>query len=594
MKKEKLRSEVEEKYKWDLSQMYANEKEFEKEIEELKKEIPNIKKMEGHILDSSSNLLKTLDIFYELELKVEKIYVYAYCNFSVDIDDKEGQKLFSDAKNVYNDFSSSTAFLYPEILESNIETIDKMIEENINLKKYKIILKRLFRSQKHILPKDKEKLFSDLNDSISNFQTCSTYLMDQVMEFENIHDEEENEVELTSTNYYTYITSVNREVRKEAYEKYHKVYKNFNSALASNYIGHIKYTELEAKQRNYKNVLEQDLDDMNLPKSVFDSLVEATRSHLDVYQKEYKLIKDVLKVDKLENYDISAPLLDEETEYSFEEAKKMIIEASKIYSEEYSEKVKNLFDNRKIDVYSNKNKKGGWYQNGSYLTHPVVFANYYSKYYDVSSLAHEIGHAVNEVYAVKNNPYHLYATPLFLAEVASLTNEFLLAKYLINKIDDKKQKLEILNTIIGVFSSNFFNGVKGAEFELQAHKLVEENKPITADNLNQIWKNLTQEYTGGIVEPNMYVWSKITHFFIDFYYYKYATGAAIAMYLSDKILNGENKEKYIDFLKLGNSLDVVDALKVAGVDITDKKVYEEAIMGYDKLLDEYMKIYNSL
>lgn len=293
---------------------------------------------------------------------------------------------------------------------------------------------------------------------------------------------------------------------------------------------------------------------------------------------------------------MSVSLLKEEKEYSFEEAKEMILEMSSIYGEEYQSIIKQIFDKRWIDLYSNQYKKEGWYKNGSYLTHPVVFANYHSKYIDVSSLAHELGHAAHHIYAQKNNPYFLYEESLFIAEVASLTNEMVLAKSRLNKITDKNEKLEILDTMISTFSSNFFDGAKGSEFEKEAHQLVEEEKPITPDILNQLWEDISKKYTGGIIEhPNRYVWTKIPHFFIDFYYYKYATGAACAMYLSDKILYGteEDKENYLAFLKTGGSLDPIDALKIAGVDMTKKEVYEKAIESYDQLLEEYMKIYHS-
>lgn len=593
----KKRNEIDEKYKWDLSRMYENKEMWGNDYDKLKEEVSKFEKYEGHILDSAASLKETLDVYYELESKLEKVYVYASCSFSTDIGDKIGQELSSKAKDLFSYFTSKTAFMIPEILESPYEKIKEYEKEVKDLEKYDIILKRLFKEKKHALSKENEQLFSELYSSIANFEQSSSYIRDKIMKFGKIKDEEGKEVELTSTNYALFMKSKDRSVRKEAYEKTKNVYEEFNDSLACNYIGHIRYTELEAKMRNYKNVLEADLESINLPKSVFESLKEATHEYLNVYKKEFEMTKAILNVDVLEPYDLSAPHFDEETDYSFEEAKDIILDMTEIYGKEYQEFATSIFENRWVDVFSNQNKKNTWYQGGSYLTYPVIFANFFSKYVDVSALAHELGHAVHTIYSMKNNPYFLYEEPLFLSEVASLTNEMLLAKHLLKKITNKKQKLEILNTMISTFSSNYFDGVKGAEFEYKAHQLVEENRPINAEVLNQIWTDLSLYYTSNIVSnPNPYTWSKIPHFFTDFYYYKYATGAAIAMYLSDKILNGTelDKEKFINFLKLGNRLDPVDALKVAGVDITDKNVYKEAILSYEKLLDDYINIYNSL
>lgn len=596
MEKEKLRSEIENKYKWDLSSMYRDEVSWDKEYQELSKAISGIKEYEGHVLDSSKSLENTLNEYYDIEAKLEKLYVYASCKHSVDIGNIKNQQLLAKARKIYRDYSLLSSFIFPEILTCDYEKIKEWEHENNNLEKYHIILKRLFQSKKHSLKKEKEQLFTSFDDCVSNFDICSSYLRDKIMDFGYIVDENGKQVELTSTNYSQFMRNKNRDVRKNAYERMRATYEHFNEALAFNYIGHIKYTTLEARERKYNSVLDADLESLNISRKVFDSLLEATHKHLDIYQKEHNLIKKILKVEELKPYDLSAPLLEEQKDYPFEKARELILDMTNIYGAEYHEIASSIFENHWIDVLTNKDKSNGWYQSGSYLSNPVIFANYFSKYIDVSSLAHELGHAVNAVFSAQHNPYCVYDMSLFTAEVASLTNEMLLGKLLLQKLNNKEEKLEILNTMISVFSSNFFDGVKGAEFEYEAHKLVEENKAISPEILNNLWENLCHKYVqNSVTEINPYTWSRVPHFFSDFYYYKYATGVAAAMTLSDRILNGNEKERndYIEFLKLGDSLDPIDALKVAGIDMTSEEVYEEAILSYNKLLDMYLEVYNS-
>lgn len=597
MKQEKLRSEIDNKYKWDLTDLYLNDDEWKKDFEKLKKLYPNIKKYEGHILDSSQTLYETLNLTDEISQLIEKLYVYTNLKKDEDISVSVNQNMTLEVLNLYEKINNMTAFINPEILKSDYSLIEKYISELDELKKYEFNLKHLFKEKEHLLDKKDEELLSSFSSIIDNFSESSGYLRDSIMKFDNIHDKDGNEVELTVNNFPLYIKSSNRNVRKETNENYYKTVEQFNSALSTNYIGHLKYTVLYSKLRKYKDSLDSDLSSLNLDRKVFDNLLEVTNNNVGVYQKYIKLLKKVLKLDKVYSYDLSASLVnDDDANYTFEEAKDMILDCFKIYGSEYIEILTKAFEENWVDVFSNKNKTSGWYSCSIYSGHPHILANYNSKLEDVSALAHELGHAVNSYYSIKSNPYCLSDYSLFEAEVASLTNELVLGKYMLENTEDKNEKLEIINNMINLFIGNFFGGVRGAEFEYEVHSMLEKDKTLTPDILNQTWLNINKKMCGNLVEdPNMYGWSRIPHFYSDFYYFKYATGIAAASYISSKILTKDSKviENYLNFLKVGGSKYPIDSLKVAGIDMNDPNVIKEAIKNFDSLLDEFEKVYNS-
>lgn len=597
MNQVKKREEIDAVYKINFDQMYQNDSLFYEDVEKFEQSVYKFQEQyENKMLESASQLLLALNEYYAINALVEKIFVYAYTKITTDGEDLENKKLYAKAEEVLEKLNVYTAFVSPEILASTYEQIEEFYKEEPKLKTYDFNFKQLFRGKEHILDKKNEQLFTKFSSICSNFRNSSENIRVQLMNFGTVKDENNEEIKITPQNYSILMRGRNRRIRQTAYENARSEYKKYNDVLGYNYIGNIKYRTLEARERGYQSVLEEDLTSLNIPISVFHTLVETANRNLDIYQKEFKIRKDILKLDSLEPYDLSAPLLDQETEYPYEEAKELILDVFKIYGEEYCNILKRIFDNHWIDVYSNENKDTGWYKNQAYLSHVVVFCNYFSKYFDVSCLAHELGHAVHGTLAQENNPFHLYEDSLFIAEVASLTNEMVLGKILLSRPIEKQMKLEILDHIISTFSANFFDSVKGSEFEYQAHQLAENGENITADKLNKLWTDISKKYTAGVLENvNEYGWSRVPHFFTDFYYYKYATGVAMAMVLSDQIINGkeEDKQNYLNFLKSGGSLEPMDALQKVGIDVTSASLYEKAIESYDHLLDQFSEIYNS-
>lgn len=595
--KVKNRSEIAEAYKWDLTQIIASKEDFEKKIKVAKEEMANIDSYQNKVCESSQSLLETLQHKFSLSSQLERLYAYGELHLDTDFSDKEFQRIANEAKTLIYEEDAKESFIVPEILAAGQEKITEFIKENKELEPYQFFLEQIFREKEHILDTEKEEILSQFSSVTNYFKESFTYARNKEMSYGTITDSEGNEVELLPSNFDKYVVDKDRRVRKEAVLARNEAYEEREDSIGANYIGHIKADEVESKMRHYNSTLEADLKSLNIPRKVYDTLIKKGKEAISIYQKYLKIRQKVLKVDTLESWDLHVPLTaDTEKEFTYEEAKQILLDAFQIYGDEYISILKEAFDKRWIDVYPNKNKKVGWYSTCVYDAHPVVFANFENHLNDISALAHECGHMVHFAFSKNNQPYQYYDCSLFEAEVASLTNEILLSRYLLNKSHDKNEKLSLLANIIGVFEGNFFGAIEGALFEEIAHDKVRNGESLTTESLNNTWKNIQEEFVGDIVKLSSYNgWCRVPHFYISFYYFKYATGVTAAFYQAKNIL--ENKEKaispYLEFLKVGGSKYPIDSLKVAGIDMTREEVFEEALQLFDSLLDEFMEIYNS-
>lgn len=590
------RSAVKEEYKWNLTGMYENLEAFDEDFQKLKDLYPTLATFKGHIMDTSTSLYDCLKRYFEVDTIINQLMVYIHGSLDVDLTDSKIAEKEAEVLNVIDDVNEVATFIIPEILKSDLETVEKYIEENKGLEEYRVYLKRLFRQKNHVLDDETEKLLANFGSINGLFKTSSGFIRDVEMKYGAIRLEDGEEIELTASNCEKYIVHKNREVRKQAYEKRCEAFENSIRSLASNYAGHIRYDELEAKLRHYKDAKESDFEDLNMDSKVYDALITSANKNKDIYQKYLRFVQNVLGVEKLEPYDLSAPLVEaSDKEYTYEEAKEMLLDIFQIYGKEYTKVLEEIFDNRWVDVMPSTGKRTGWYAWGSPTTHPIVFGNFHGKFNDVSALAHELGHAVNFYKVFKKQPVQYADNTLFDAEVASLTNEIVFSKVMLQKTEDKNEKLQILDNLISLFVGNFFGGEKGAEFEDAAHKLVKEGSPITASTLSLEWKKITDKFNGDIVENQYHNnWARIPHFYTSFYYYKYATGITAACYISKKILEKDEEaiQNYLSYLEIGTSMDPLDTLKIAGVDMTEERVFEEAIKVFDSWLDEFMEIYS--
>ncbi len=597
MKEQIERSAVEEKDKWDLTPIYPNDEAWYSDLEKAKEEIKKVSNY-TNLLDNASNLLEYITYDVKTERLLYRLYYYAHLNSDADTTDTGYQKMFKLINDVINEYNELGSYITPLFMETDYSVIEKYYEEEPNLKKYEFNIQKIYRYQKHTLSKEQEKMLSILSNCFSNPENTYDSLTDADLTFGRIVDEEGNEVELTDSNYSKYISSKNRQVRKDAFDLMYKTYSSYKNTITSTYNGDIDTNIALAKIRNYNSAREASLFADNVTTDIYDNLIDTVSKNLNVLYKYYDLKKEILKLDELHLYDIYADLIKVETDtYEFEDAKDLVLKSLSILGNEYTDTLKKAFNERWIDIYNNKGKRSGAYSSGFYDTNPYILLNYEKQLRDVSTLAHELGHSMHTYYSCQNNPYQYSSYSIFVAEVASTVNELLLNKYMLKNSNKKEEKLYILNRLMELFKGTIFRQTMFAEFERDMYEKRENKEALTNDILCDVYYELNKKYFGPNVvvdEEIKYEWERIPHFYYGFYVYKYATGLSAACYIVDGILSGKKNalENYLAFLKTGGSMYPVDELKVAGVDISNPKVIESAIHMFDEIIEEFKNLIN--
>ena len=589
----KERREVPKEFQWNLERIFKTDEEFQKEIEAVRKQIDEFAKLEGHTTENAKTFYRSITAGNEIERRLNKLYTYASMKSDEDVANTENQAKKEQVVNLYNYASSKMYFQTPELLNTEKEVIESFYQEEPKLLEHKTNIEEVYRYKPHTLPKEEEKLLSNLSSAFGNDETTYGYLTDSDLDFGTIHDENGVEVPLTDTNFSIYIKSPKREVRKEAFERLYEVYKQFQNTITATFNGAIKQNVAMAHIKHYKTSFEAALFGDELDPKVYDTLVSSVRNHLDVLHDYYRLRKEVLNLKELHLYDVYTNLVpDTDTKYPFETASRLVLDALKPLGDAYINDLKQAFTEGWIDIYPNKNKRGGAYSSGSYDTMPYVLLNYQDKLDDVSTLAHELGHSMHSFYTRKNQPYQYGDYPIFVAEVASTVNELLLAKHMLKVSTNKNERLAILNQLLELFKGTIYRQVMFAEFEKYAYDLVEQDEVITPDKLCKKYYELNQDYFGSntVVDKEIaYEWEKVPHFYYHFYVYKYATGISAACHIVEGILSGDEakRDAYLKMLANGCRENPLNTLKIAGVDMTDKEVYESAIRMFADTIEEF-------
>jgi oligoendopeptidase F len=592
----KTRDQIDEKYKLNTKELFSSKKEFLQELENLNKEIEKVTKYEGHILDNSTNLYELLELTEELDKKLERIYTYANLNNDFDLANKESNELYGLAFKLYKDYVTLSSYIVPELLESDYSIITKYLKEDSKLKKYERMLKEIYRSKEHILSKQEEYILSKLTDVFKMPEDAHSKLTDVDLTFGYVKDENGKRIELNESVYPALIESKNRNVRKSCFKKFYKGYESVINTTTELLASNVKINNAISSLRKYNSALASSLDSNEVDICVYNNLMDSINNHLSTIYREWDIRKKALGVKDLHLYDTYVPLADEyDKKYTYEEASNLIEETLKVLGDDYVSIIKRAFNENWIDVYPNKNKRGGAYCTNCYLTHPYVLTNFDGRFGDVSTIIHELGHAMHYYYAAKNNSYVDYNYSIFVAEVASQVNEILLCLHIFNKSKEKKEKLFILDELIKHFKSSVVRQSMFAEFELTIHEKDQAGDILTCQNLCDTYYNINKKYFG----PNVYIddeikyeWSRIPHFYYNFYVYQYATGYIAALKIASDLY--ENKEgaldKYLHFLSLGCTMNPVDSLKVAGVDLTKKETFDASFNVFAKQMDEFEKL----
>lgn len=597
--KEKLRSEIEEKYKWDLTKIYENDEEWEKDYKEVSNNLRTIEKYKGKILESANTLFEMVTTYFNVARKVEKVYIYAHLNYDAETGNTKYQNYDGMVKNLYRDFGVISSYIEPELLESDYSKIEEYYKEVPALLDYKNFFIEIFRYKDHVLSEKEETIISKLSNVLSNAEDTYEKLTDTDLSLGEIKDEEGNIVKLNDSNYGKYISSKDRRVRFDAFTNMYKGYSSVKNTIASTMYGAVNSNVVIANLKNYDSAIKASLYADNVTTDIYDNLIKTVNNNLDTLFKYYSLRKDVLGLTELHLYDLYANLIESaEKKYTFEEAKDIVLNALKPLGENYVKDATKAFTERWVDVYPNETKRSGAYSGGCYDTYPYMLLNYQGRLNDVSTLAHELGHSMHSYYSRKNNSYQDADYKIFVAEVASTVNELLLCKYLLKESNDKEVKLSILNRLMELFKGTIYRQTMFAEFEKEMYEIVEQGNIFTWEDLSNMYYDLNKKYFGNDVvvdEDIKYEWSRIPHFYYNFYVYKYATGLSAACFIVDNILSGKENalESYLEFLSAGSKYYPLEELKIAGVDMTDPKVVESAIKMFDEAINEFNELYNS-
>ncbi len=591
-RKPKERKDIETKYLWNLESLYVSDEAWEEDFKKGKELSKKIKEYQGRIEESSETLLEVLVLQDELSRITDNIYTYAKMKQDEDTRNSTYQALTDKATGLMVEAGESTSFIVPELLMIDEKTIKNYLDETKQLKIYTHYLDNILRKKEHTLTPREEAILAQTGDISTASENTFGMLNNADIKFPTIKDENGNEVEITHGSYIPLMESKDRRVRHDAFKGLYDTYFNYKNTFASTLSGNVKKNIFYSKLRKYNSALEASLNQNNIPTEVYHNLIKTVGDNLNSLHKYVALRKKALGLDELHMYDLYTPIVkDIDMKLPYEEGEQIVLKGLTKLGDEYVNIVNEGLNSRWVDVYENRGKRSGAYSWGTYDSNPFILLNYQDTLDNVFTLAHELGHSLHSYYSKKNQPYVYGGYSIFLAEVASTTNEALLMDYLLKNVKSKEEELYLLNHYLEQFRGTVYRQTMFAEFELTIHEHVEKGESLTADWLCEAYKALNIKYYGPDIIADDHIaieWARIPHFYYNFYVFQYATGFSAATAFSQKILDeGEEAlEKYKGFLKSGSSDYPIDVLKKAGVDMTTPEPIEKALKLFGELVDK--------
>ena len=573
------RKDMDPKFQWDFTHMYASDEVWEAELNRCVADLPKIAAIEGTLGTSREAFKAGIDTVNEIAERLENVFIYANLHRCADGSEPKHQEMDQKAMGAYVRFSSALAFMDPEILAIPEETLKAFLEPE-EMKPYRFYIENLTRSREHCLDAQRERILAMLGDAAQTPSDAYEMLTNVDMELPKIHDAEGNEVQLTAGNFGVYRESPVRAVREEAFNAMFGTYKKYINTFAALYGGNVKQDQFMANVRGFSSACEAALFRNNIPVSVYDSLIEAAHDSLPTMREYLELRKEVLGLEKIDMYDLYCPMVkDVDFKVPFEEAKKLVKEATKPLGEEYQKLLDKAYSENWMDVYENKGKRSGAFSCGVFGVHPYVLLNYTDALDDAYTVAHELGHAMHSYKSDSTQDYLNHSYCIFVAEVASTVNEVLLTKYLLATETDKARRAYVLNHFLEGFRTTLFRQTLFAEFERKAHEAYQNGEPLTAEKLTGIYRSLVELYYDGAEVPEniAYEWAFIPHFYNAFYVFQYATGFSSAVAIASHIFETGDAEGYLKFLTTGGSDYPLNELKLAGVDLTSPQPVKDAL-----------------
>lgn len=588
-----LRSEVAIEDTWNLEPIFANDESWTEAFESVQNDIDEVAHYKGTLTTSADQLLKALKFRDQLSNRLELVYVYAHLQFDVDTTNALYQGMSSKVQGLIAKFSSAFSFYNTELLAADESLIKSYLKENKDLGEYEHEFDRLFKSRAYILSDKEESLIASAGEIFAVPSQTFGMINNADIEFPTIKDSEGNDVKLSYGIYSLLMEGNDRDVRERAFKAMHNTFGKLKNTLASTLSGNVKIHNFNAKLRGYKNARHAALYGNNIDEDVHQNLIDGIHKNIGLLHDYVALRQEALQLEDIQMYDIYTPMVEEvDLSFNYEEAKAMILEALSVMGPEYVAVLEEAFNDRWIDVRENKGKRSGAYSSGVYGTAPYILMNWRDTIDNMFTLAHELGHSVHSYFTRKYQPYQYGDYSIFVAEVASTTNENLLLNYMLDKYDDPKIRAYLLNHYLDTVKGTVFRQTQFAEFEHKIHMADLEGTPLTADYLIDTYYKLNQFYYGESISTKEigYEWSRIPHFYYNYYVYQYATGFSAATLFAETIYNGGDVTPYLNFLKSGSSDYPINVLKKAGVDMHDTLAIDTTLEKFGKCIKELREL----
>ena len=601
---ERDRSKVPDKWKWNLTDLYASDEAWKQARERFIVEYPKVAEFKGTLATSPQQLVKCLDFTFTLVKEFNRLYIYAHLNSDLDTRNSKYLGMVQEMGQLGADMGAKSAFVEPEVLSIAPATVASWVQQEKGLAVYKQYLDDILRRKAHTGTEGEEKILADaslLSDAASNTYGIFT---NADFPYPEVHLSDGKTVKIDKASFELYRAGTNRADRAIVFKKFFDTINQYRGTFGTMMYGEVKKNMFYAKASKYNTAMERALNGANIPVAVYTSLINNVNNNLKTLHRYLNLRKRMLGVDTLHYYDLYAPLLKNvDLSYTPEEAEKLVLASLAPLGKEYVNVVQKALNERWIDLYPTEGKRSGAYSQGSaYDVHPYMLLNYNGKYIDVRTLTHELGHTMQSYLSNKAQPFPTASYPIFTAEVASTFNEALLNDYMLKTIKDDNIRLSILGSYVEGMKGTFFRQAQFAEFEMRMHELAEKGESLTGDKLSQLYLDLTRKYYGHdngvcIVGDEIKAeWMYIPHFYYNFYVYQYATSFTASAALVEPVLAGDKNatKRYMGFLSAGSSDYAINLLKKAGVDMTTSQPFDITMNKMNKVMDEMEMLLNKM
>ena len=596
IKKVPARSEVPEKLTWDLERVYQSIEEWKKDQRKLENKLDEFKHAKDQLEMNADKFLEVIEQYLGIMRIYEKLAVFASMKNDQDTTNSQYQELQGMADNLGTQVSEAVAWFQPALVHLDDQVVQDYFHQNSKLKPYRHFITELRSQREHLLSDVQEELLAAAGNIFGAPEKTFEMLSDADLKFPVVEGENGQKVELSEGTYSKLLESADQKVRQGAFKALYRTYGAFKNTFATTLTSQVQVQNYQAKVRHYASAKDAALSENHIPDKVYDVLIDEVHRNLPLLHRYVKLRGEVLNLDKVHMYDLYTPIVKESNlSFTYPEAQAKALEALQVYGDDYLQHVQEAFDNRWIDVVENKGKRTGAYSSGGYDTDPYILLNWQDGLEDLYTLVHEMGHSMHSYYTTHTQPYVYGDYPIFVAEIASTTNENLLTDYLLKTEKDPQVRAFVLNHYLDGFKGTIFRQTQFAEFEQWIHEQDASGKSLTADSISQFYGDLNKQYYGPAIYNDDEIameWMRIPHFYYNFYVYQYATGFAAATTLSQRIEDDDpaHTEAYLNFLKSGSSAYPIETMQKAGVDMTQRAYLEKAFKVFEERLNELEKL----